>query len=412
MPGTEITTSEAEDSSKTQERARQAAEALIDDYHRQGGCLELAQVERILDRRALDSDECQYVYEYLEEKNIDILLPEDEEDEDDDLDEEEISLYDSTKNIKTSSPILDWLQPVSRAAPLLTPEQEVELGRQIALGRIVQAESDVQSPSVTPHGRLMIVRAEQARVRMMLANLRLVVSIARKYLGGSGLDIDDLIQEGVIGLMSAVEKFDHTLGYRFSTYATWWIRQAITRAIANTGRTVRFPVHIDIKVRRLRRAARWLRHINDGRRPSLFELEQELAWDRATIKAIWDLADTYAVSIYEGEERDDRTSIIESLTSDEPGPDAALEERERSDYLYQLLEGLTPREKEVLALRYGLDTNQEWTLEMIGQKLGVTRERIRQIQNKAIEKLSRSAKREANELDASLSKAITSPESH
>lgn len=391
MSGIEGTTDETESSADPHERGRQAAEALIDDYHRQGGRLEQAQVERVLDRRGLDAEECRFVYEYLEEKQVDILFPEDEADEEEVFDDEDIDLSAVASKSPNDSPMLDWLQSVVGSEPLLTPEQEVELGRQIALGRRVLLEGGEKPAEGDHHGRLMLARADQARVRMTLANLRLVVSIAKKHLGGSGLELTDLIQEGVIGLMRAVEKFDHTLGYRFSTYATWWIRQAVTRAIANTGRPVRFPVHIDLKIRRLRRAARWLRRINEGRRPRLSELEDELGWDRATIKAIWDLAETYAVSIFEGQERDDRVAIIETLVSTEPGPESVVEQGERTHYLYDFLENLTPREKEVLSLRYGLNTNGEWTLEMVGQKLGVTRERIRQIQAKAMAKLKRKA---------------------
>ncbi len=368
-------------------RAIQAAEALMDDYHRQGQRLEQAQVERVLDRRGLDADECNLVYEYLEKHQVEIELPSEVLPDENDVAEDfaDIGAEHTTEkgSRKNEGFAAAWVLSVAGAEPLLTPYEEVELGRQIALSRLYALDSEHLPSLSDPVARETIARGERARVRMTLANLRLVVSIAKKYVAGSGLELDDLVQEGVVGLMRAVEKFDHQLGYKFSTYATWWIQQAVTRTIANTGRTVRFPVHVETRVRQLQRATQWLMRINNGRRPSLSELQDELQWDLAKIVAIRDLAGMHMVSIFEGDETANRRAAFETLASSEPGP-AAI-----ADYIHELMENLKPREREVIALRYDLGHTGtgEWTLEMVGQKMGVTRERIRQIQNNAMQKL-------------------------
>ncbi|HEC16005.1 MAG TPA: sigma-70 family RNA polymerase sigma factor [Sedimenticola sp.] len=378
------------DATDDQVRARQAADALIDDYHRQGGKLEQSQVDRVLDRRGLNASECLFVYEYLDQQGVEIEFPLEEEFDEDEF--EDLAASDGYNqgeiiDAKAGDSTLDWLRTVIGEEPLLTPEEEKELGRQIALGRLFSLQRETNPCDSNPQAQMMISRAERARVRMILANTRLVMSISKKYMALSALEFTDLVQEGVIGLMKAVEKFDHDLGYRFSTYATWWITQAITRAIANSGRTVRFPVHIVQRITRLRRAVRWLQRVNEGRRPTLTQLEEELHWDRATIVAISDLADSHFISIFEGDDGDDRLSLVETLTSNEPGPDKIVEQQNDAQYLDSLLDNLSPREKEVLSLRFGLGLSGEWTLEMVGEKFGVTRERIRQIQEKALNRL-------------------------
>ncbi len=244
---------------------------------------------------------------------------------------------------------------------LLSAAQEEQLSRQIAAGNTV------------------------ARKAMIEANLRLVVSIAKRYCN-RGLPFSDLIQEGNIGLMKAVEKFDPNLGFKFSTYATWWIRQSITRAIADQALIIRLPVHMTESLNKVRIASRDLT-ISLGRNPTVNEIAQDLDWDVRKIEYILNLnTDTVSLDTPIGEDGD---SFLGDFISDElsENPETAVEESALRNDLHRALESLTDRERTVIELRFGLADGKERTLEEVGSAFNVTRERIRQIEAKALRKL-------------------------
>ena len=244
---------------------------------------------------------------------------------------------------------------------LLSAAQEDQLSRQIAAGNT------------------------GARKAMIEANLRLVVSIAKRYCN-RGLPFSDLIQEGNIGLMKAVEKFDPNLGFKFSTYATWWIRQSITRAIADQALIIRLPVHMTESLNKVRIASRDLT-ISLGRNPTMNEIAQDLDWDVRKIEYILNLnTDTVSLDTPIGEDGD---SFLGDFISDElsENPETAVEESALQHDLHRALESLTDRERKVIELRFGLSDGRERTLEEVGSMFNVTRERIRQIEAKALRKL-------------------------
>ena len=270
---------------------------------------------------------------------------------------------------------------------LLSLEEEVALARAVRRGR--EAERALQRVDLSPEerGRLedRIERARQARAHLIQANTRLVVSIAKKYVG-HGVPFLDLIQEGNLGLIKTIEKFDHTRGYRFSTYATWWIRQTITRAIADQGRTIRVPVHMSDQIRRLYRAAYQLEQ-EYGRRPSPEEIGRAMDIDPRQVQ--WMLkVSNHPISLAQpvGE---DEESELEAFIEDEstPSPEESAHHTQLQAKMGEVLDTLTPREACILRLRYGLQDGRSHTLEQVGRKFGLTRERIRQIEKHALRRL-------------------------
>ena len=302
-------------------------------------------------------------------------------------DEEEAEAFDLS-GVSSDDTVGLYLKEMARV-PLLTTEEEVSLAKRLELGNeceaslacmngdIPQAEREALEASVED-GRL-------AREHLIKANTRLVVSIAKKYMG-QGVPFLDLIQEGNLGLMKAVEKFDYTRGYRFSTYATWWIRQTITRAIADQGRTIRVPVHMSDRIRRLYKTARQLEQ-NFGRKPTPEEIAAVL--DMEPRKVQWMLKVSWQPLSLEhpvGEEEDSELgSFIEDDST--PTPTECVYDNLLREKIEDVLGTLSPREARILRLRFGLHNGRSYTLEEVGQKFGLTRERIRQIEGKALRRL-------------------------
>ncbi len=270
--------------------------------------------------------------------------------------------------------------------PLLTAEQEVDLAKRIERGR--EAASGQLTPVLGDHPELiaaLIADGEAARHHLTKANSRLVIAMAKKYMN-QGVPFLDLIQEGNLGLMKAVEKFDWRRGYKFSTYATWWVRQAITRAIADQGRTIRVPVHMSDRIRRLFQASRRLEQ-QLGREPATDELATELGV--STDKVEWMLRISRGPLSLERPVGEDQESELGDFIKDDGAPappDVAVRTMLR-DEIEHMLASLSPREARVLELRYGLLDGRMRTLKEVGEKFGVTRERIRQIETEALERL-------------------------
>jgi len=269
----------------------------------------------------------------------------------------------ATKGVIVDDPVRMYLREIGRIS-LLTADEEIEFARKIAEG----GEGGIR-----------------AKKKLVQANLRLVVSIAKKYVG-RGMLFLDLIQEGNLGLIRAAEKFDHERGYKFSTYATWWIRQAITRAIADQARTIRIPVHMVETINKLRKKTRQLAQ-ELGRKPSEEELSSSMSITVTKLREIIKVAqEPLSLETPIGKEEDSRLGdFIEDREAEAPAASVA-HELLRED-LTEVLSGLSPRERDVLRLRFGLDDGRQRTLEEVGQLFGVTRERIRQIEAKALRKL-------------------------
>ena len=332
-----------------------------------------------LSKFQLEVEKIEQIYDKIEELNIEItdresVLPKDEEiieveeidddddlsddkDDDDDDDKMEIKV---PKGIKVDDPVRMYLKEIGNI-PLLTQEEEIEIAKRIEAG------------------------SEEAKAELAEANLRLVVSIAKRYMG-RGMPFLDLIQEGNLGLMKAVEKFEYKKGFKFSTYATWWIRQAITRAIADQARTIRIPVHMVETINKLLRVQRQLLQ-ELGREPTPEEMAVELEMDVERVREIQKISqEPVSLETPIGEEED--SHLGDFIPDDDiPSPQDAATTTMLRDQLFQTLDLLSEREEKVIRLRFGLDDGKVRTLEEVGKVFDVTRERIRQIEAKALRKL-------------------------
>ena len=328
------------------------------------GKLTTKEITDVLEETDFDVDQMDSFYETCASLNIEIV-----EDFSPDTDlklgldsnlNDDLEMALSTEGIAIDDPVKIYLKEIGRV-PLLTPEEEIELAERMAKG--------------DPY----------ARKRLSEANLRLVVSIAKRY-GGRGMQFLDLIQEGNLGLIKAVEKFDHTKGFKFATYATWWIRQAITRAIADQARTIRIPVHMVETITKVKKISSQLLHEN-GHDPTAEEIAEKLEMPVDRVREIMRIAqDPVSLETPIGEEEDSHLGDF-IPDDDAPAPAEAASLVLLKEQLNEVLNTLTDREAKVLRLRFGLEDGRSRTLEEVGKEFEVTRERIRQIEAKALRKL-------------------------
>jgi RNA polymerase primary sigma factor len=351
---------------------------------RQRGFLLMSEVQQELEEVGAPDESFDEVFLALREDRIPIR-----EDATDTLAATNLS---NEELVHVSDPVRMYLQEIGRF-PLLTPQQEVELAMQAEAGTRAEEQLEI-GEALSAAERLILDRAvrqaDKARKRLVEANLRLVVSIAKKYVG-RGLGLLDLIQEGNLGLIRAVEKFDYRKGFKFSTYATWWIRQAVTRALADQARTIRVPVHMVETINKLARAQRTL--VQELRRdPTIEEIAEELELEPGRVTELRRIAqDPVSLETPLGEE-DDSTlgDFVEDMEAVIPVEAAAFHLLQ--SYLSLALEALSERERDVLVMRFGLADGKVRTLEEVGDYFNVTRERIRQIETKALAKLRQPAR--------------------
>ena len=335
----------------------------------------------------LSKKELAEIYEILHENNIEVGFDEDVSDEELELLEDEIKEdekkeigqgnINATDNINIDDPVKLYLKEIG-AVKLLTAEEEVTLAKSVEKGTFDNPTDKEMEEAIL------------AKKALSDANLRLVVSIAKKYLG-RGLPFLDLIQEGNLGLLKAVDKFDYTKGYKFSTYATWWIRQAITRAIADQARTIRVPVHMVETINKLNRISRQLLQ-EKGREATNEELSEEMDVTVAKIREVKKIAQEPISLETPIGPKEDSTLVDFIMDRSATAPDDAAGSILLREQIEELLEELTDRERQVLELRFGLRDGRTRTLEEVGKYFDVTRERIRQIEGKALSKLKKSAK--------------------
>ncbi len=286
-------------------------------------------------------------------------------------------------NKTVNNTVRDYLKEIART-PLLKAEQEVELANQIeAMLPLLDKEN------LTPEERKIVSQGQKAKQKMVQANLRLVVSIAKKY-QNRGLSMLDLIQEGSIGLMRAAEKFDASKGYKFSTYGYWWIKQAITRAIANQSRTIRLPIHITQDLNKIKKTTRQLSQ-KLGRKPSDREIAEELNIDVKKLRSLVQAARITKPKSLNVTIDENQTELEQILADDSASPSDFVANQEIRLQIQSLLYTLSPKQRDVITLRYGLNDGKTMTYEEIGNICGVSRERVRQIKNKAMKLLKQRA---------------------
>ena len=350
------------------EKFQEKLKELLSLAKKKKNMLEYQEISDFFADMQLDSDKFEKILDFLEANNIDVLrITDDDADDDillevDDDDEIEVEKIDLSvpDGVSIEDPVRMYLKEIGKV-PLLSAEEEIELAKRMELGD------------------------QEAKKRLAEANLRLVVSIAKRYVG-RGMLFLDLIQEGNLGLIKAVEKFDYRKGYKFSTYATWWIRQAITRAIADQARTIRIPVHMVETINKLIRVSRQLLQ-ELGREPTPEEIAKEMNMPEDRVREILKISqEPVSLETPIGEEEDSHLGdFIQDDNVPVPADEAAF--TLLKEQLVEVLDTLTDREQKVLRLRFGLDDGRARTLEEVGKEFNVTRERIRQIEAKALRKL-------------------------
>ncbi|MBQ4577677.1 MAG: RNA polymerase sigma factor RpoD [Clostridia bacterium] len=342
------------------------------EFGKKNGKVTMKEINHAIDMLELDADQQDKFYAALEKMGVEIAVEEDAMEDDlpgidgenfadvEEVTEEEINEAVAVDGLAIDDPVRMYLKEIGKV-DLLTPEEEIELAKRMLDGD------------------------EAAKKRLAEANLRLVVSIAKRYVG-RGMMFLDLIQEGNLGLIKAVEKFDYTKGYKFSTYATWWIRQAITRAIADQARTIRIPVHMVETINKVIRVSRQLLQ-ELGHDPSPEEVAEEMKMPVQKVRDILKIAlEPVSLETPIGEEEDSHLGDF-IPDDDAPEPAEAASFTLLKEQLVEVLGTLTPREEKVLRLRFGIEDGRTRTLEEVGKEFNVTRERIRQIEAKALRKL-------------------------
>ena len=343
------------------------------EFGRKNGKITMKEINNAIDELELDADQQDKFYAALDKMGVEIAMDDEDMDADmsgledenfenvEEVTEEEINeTFAMADGLAIDDPVRMYLKEIGKV-DLLTPEEEIELAKRMLEGD------------------------EEAKKRLAEANLRLVVSIAKRYVG-RGMQFLDLIQEGNLGLIKAVEKFDYTKGYKFSTYATWWIRQSITRAVADQARTIRIPVHMVETINRVSRTSRSL--VQElGREPTLSEISQALGISEEKIAEVMKIAqDPVSLETPVGEEDDSHLGdFIPDGEAAEPAESASYNMLRQQ--LAEVMQTLSPRECKVLRLRFGLEDGRAHTLEEVGKEFDVTRERVRQIEAKALRKL-------------------------
>ena len=391
----------AVETEETKAKFREKLKSLLELGKKKRNILEYQEISDFFRDMNLDEEKMEKVLDFLEANKVDVLRISDGDDEDDDIilddeDEVEVEKIDLSvpEGVSVEDPVRMYLKEIGKV-PLLSADEEIELAKRMAVEKIPllkerlaetgdeQEKEEIQAEIKAL--QLDVDRGSDAKKRLAEANLRLVVSIAKRYVG-RGMLFLDLIQEGNLGLIKAVEKFDYRKGYKFSTYATWWIRQAITRAIADQARTIRIPVHMVETINKLIRVSRQLLQ-ELGREPTPEEIAEEMKMPVERVREILKISqEPVSLETPIGEEED---SHLGDFIKDDnvPVPADAATFTLLKEQLEEVLGTLTEREQKVLTLRFGLEDGRARTLEEVGKEFNVTRERIRQIEAKALRKL-------------------------
>ena len=359
----------------------------------QQGHLTMGDLEEVIPARGIGTEALDELVGVLTEQGVDVIYPDDEESDGppEDFSDSETDMDPSASyaRVPSDDTISLYLREMSKV-PLLNMEEEVSLAKRYEAGKAARDQLIKQGNTCLFEERLQLEDVEEdgllAREHLIKANTRLVVSVAKRYTS-RGVPFLDLIQEGNLGLMKAVEKYDYRRGFRFSTYATWWIRQTITRSIADQGRTIRVPVHMVDRIRVMYKSIHFLEQ-KLGREPTIDELaelmetpKQKVEW---MIRVSW-LPLSLETPINEDEDESELGDFVED--KDTPTPSQSVYTKLLSEKINEILESLPFREARILRLRFGLENGRFYTLEEVGRKFGLTRERIRQIETKALRRL-------------------------
>ena len=396
----------AVETEETKAKFREKLKSLLELGKKKRNILEYQEISDFFRDMNLDEEKMEKVLDFLEANKVDVLRISDGDDEDDDIilddeDEVEVEKIDLSvpEGVSVEDPVRMYLKEIGKV-PLLSADEEIELAQKMEAGSVAVEKIPLLKERLAETGdeqekeeiqaeikalQLDVDRGSDAKKRLAEANLRLVVSIAKRYVG-RGMLFLDLIQEGNLGLIKAVEKFDYRKGYKFSTYATWWIRQAITRAIADQARTIRIPVHMVETINKLIRVSRQLLQ-ELGREPTPEEIAEEMKMPVERVREILKISEEpVSLETPIGEEED---SHLGDFIKDDnvPVPADAAAFTLLKEQLEEVLGTLTEREQKVLTLRFGLEDGRARTLEEVGKEFNVTRERIRQIEAKALRKL-------------------------
>ena len=359
---------------------------LIDYGKKNGNKLSSTEINEFLDNTDFADDEIEKLYDSLKNARIDVDNSDEEVITQNNIEKFEKTL--ASEGVSVDDPVKVYLKEIGNI-PLLTSQDEVEISKEVERGRyaeeMLRSDGDSLPEDVKAEYKKMVRKGEAARKRLTESNLRLVVSVAKRYVN-RGMGFLDLIQEGNIGLLKAVEKFDYSKGYKFSTYATWWIRQAITRALADQSRTIRIPVHMVETINRIKKIQGQLIAQTDTE-PTPEEIAEAAGLSVEKVNEILKVGlDPLSLDATVGDEDDTTLGDFVSDSSVET-PDGTVEISQLRSAIDEVLSALNEREAFVLKLRFGLDDGEAKTLEEVGQVLGVTRERVRQIEAKALRKI-------------------------